>query len=89
MTRTVDALQVARAALAEVGLSTSRVSRDDAGLIRYPPDDDPLYYKASVLGLIAEDGPDMLIRCRACAPHYKTRERCTPARDALRGVTCG
>lgn len=88
------ALDVARAALMEVG--------EEPGLVIEVPDPivpgrvvlrnslgNTLARRAGLLGLLAEHGPNYLVRCAHCAPRGQTSPACTPIRDVLRGVTCG
>lgn len=92
--KAVSALDVARAALMEVGVDPARVfitpsPTSDTGFSTAARAGDWVARRASRLGNMAAYGPEHLIRCDACLPDWRAVGPCTPVRDVLRGVTCG
>lgn len=84
----MKALDVARAALMEVGVDPQMVWQKGDVLFFGPRSTSAdLAYRACVLAEMAERGPDSLTECRSCAE--RVDDPCTPIRDALRGVRCG
>ena len=82
------ALQVARAALLEVGADPNRVWPENDGPMVQTGDAPAI--RAMYLGLAAEYGMTHLSRCTSCALQWERNPpACTPVRDVLRGVTCG
>lgn len=82
----MNALDVARAALMEVGANPERVWIADGLTMHHG---DHVAAKAAHLAVMATSGPDARIRCPDCAPRWMTHAPCTPVRDVLRGVRCG
>lgn len=92
--KAVSALDVARAALMEVG-------GDPSDVWAYPDPlvvgrqavacstGNPLAWRAILLGRHAACGPEFAVRCLNCADAPDIAVPCTPVRDVLRGVTCG
>ena len=83
----MNALDVARAALMEVGADPELVWAVPGALVS--DTDDEVVRRALMLGALAEFGPDFLVWCRDCSPNWTHAQPCTPVRDALRGVRCG
>lgn len=85
-------LRIANAALAEVGEYAVFRAREDGFLYlrTHEASNLDMAYRAILLARMAIDGPGALVYCRACRINgwREGRERCTPVRDALRGVTC-
>lgn len=84
---TISALDVARAALMEVGADPDRVSLYH-GVIATERGD-AVAARAALLGIAARSGMDYIVRCSDCDFRWTTRTPCTPVRDVLRGVRCG
>lgn len=80
----VDAVEVANAALAEVGLPQTARRHEDTILF----DPSPLAYRAVALGALAQYGPSRRCYCLVHAPQWETVERCTTVADALMGRPC-
>jgi hypothetical protein len=86
------ALDVARAALLEVGGNMASVYIDeddpfrDRTIATWPFDH--VADKAAILGILAAEGPNFIIRCGNCVTRWATHGPCTPVRDVLRGLTC-
>lgn len=88
----VDAVRVANAALAEVGLPEAIAMDSSTGRLAIPQwlnHADPIAHRAGLLGLMAEHGPAFLVRCRPCMSQGYLVDPCTAVREALRGATCG
>lgn len=86
----VDAVAVANAALAEVGLPPI-VEWYQGVPCTVGPADNPEVFRAGCLGLLAAKGPLEMVRCLCCwtADEEMYLENCVTVADALRGVTCG
>lgn len=88
-------MDVARAALLEVGLDPSPVVVEGRGLTIKQVDllgpDRPMYSRAGYLAAASEYGANHPVRCADCSVNGTARGMppCTTAGDALRGVRCG
>ena len=85
----VTALDVARAALLEVGGDVAEIEYDyaDGEIVA----ETYIGFKATLLGEMAAYGPHFVTRCWPCwdSEEDEYPSPCTPVRDVLRGVTCG
>ena len=86
-----DAVEIANAALAEVGLP--QVLHWDANGMRIMTpwnSASPEVHRAILLGRLATSGPDRTTRCVNCWVQRLDRcTTCTTVGEALRGFTCG
>lgn len=91
-TTTLRAVDIANAALMEVGLEPVIFERWDPvrnGMCLTVPSTS-LHTRAAMLGRLATQGPDHLVRCGDCgfAGIARGTVPCVTVRDALRGITC-
>lgn len=97
MNTLTDAIEVARAAVAEVGLAARFSRKSDGGITGdvlgdLTPDNDAfrLAYRAMLLGVMAEQGLSATTKCILCSPRSSGRNRrCITVAEALQGITCG